>query len=435
MKAEGCQLKANDVEKIDLSLFDESVLREHQMKVLFGSGLYACFRGSQEHAMFSTSQLEFGTYSQDFQTVELRGTRYVSISSILADKTHSLSITNSYVRDMENQLRFPINPADPACFGASLERLYLKRGPGQLRLYCKEASPSYKKKMALEGYPDAQMYPTKPLGRSAIGKLFSEGRVKLKLPDTFRPHSLRGACITKLVNDPSVSLAETMAVARHTSVSASKTYQRVDGISEGNRLRALGLLKTAVPAAVAAVVVPPPVPDPVPTTEATVPTNVSTVPTAAVAAVQDVPTKSPSPGKRKSLIVEVDEYGNPLDDDESYLCPTSEEPPGVPPYTQVGIEELKGDIAELKGLMRPQKVQKLSANQKAIQELRGVVKNLKSQLQNRENDILYYRSMDHDHDVRVDKLRGELRDIRKENIKLRMENKEFQRYIFGRDKF
>ena len=61
------------------------------------------------------------------------------------------------------------------------------------------------------------------------------------LPGGFKPHALHAVCITQLVNDQSVSIAETMAVARHTSVSASKT-QRVDGISEGNRLRALGLL-------------------------------------------------------------------------------------------------------------------------------------------------------------------------------------------------
>ncbi len=34
-----------------------------------------------------------------------------------------------------------------------------------------------------------------------------------------------------------------MAVARHTSVAASRAYQRVDGVSKGNRLSALGLLE------------------------------------------------------------------------------------------------------------------------------------------------------------------------------------------------
>ena len=66
MKAEGCQLKANDVEKFDLSIFNETDLRQHMMKVLFDCGLYAAFCGPQEHTQLSKSQLSFGTYAKDF---------------------------------------------------------------------------------------------------------------------------------------------------------------------------------------------------------------------------------------------------------------------------------------------------------------------------------------------------------------------------------
>ena len=58
--------------------------------------------------------------------------------------------------------------------------------------------------------------------------------------DKFRPHSLHRACISTLVNSKNVSLAETMHVARHNFASALKVYQRVDGLSEGNKLAALG---------------------------------------------------------------------------------------------------------------------------------------------------------------------------------------------------
>jgi hypothetical protein len=44
-----------------------------------------------------------------------------------------------------------------------------------------------------------------------------------------------------MVNAENVSITETMQYARHRSVAASKSYQRTDGISEGNRLRAIGL--------------------------------------------------------------------------------------------------------------------------------------------------------------------------------------------------
>ena len=55
----------------------------------------------------------------------------------------------------------------------------------------------------------------------------------------FGLHDCRREFVTKLSNSPDVSLAQTMASARHTSVSASKTYQRVDVSSEMNKFNAL----------------------------------------------------------------------------------------------------------------------------------------------------------------------------------------------------
>ena len=112
------------------------------MKCLFGTGLYGCFRGNQEHAELSLDQIEFGVFPQDFECEELRGVRYIAIKYMGNEKAHKITVTNSYVRDMENLLRFPIFENDPACFGASLERLVKKAGPKQQRVYCKEASKS-----------------------------------------------------------------------------------------------------------------------------------------------------------------------------------------------------------------------------------------------------------------------------------------------------
>ena len=405
MKNESCQLKANEVEKIDLSKFDESVLRQHMMKLMFCCGLYAAFRGCQEHVKFCISMVTFGHYPHDFETPELRGQRCVSISNFPSDKTRTLSVTNSYAREMGTHLRFPIFPDDPNDFGGCLERFVRKMAPGQQRMYCREGTEGYKKDMVRKGYPECEMYPTSYIGRTGLAALFAEGAEILGLPATFRPHSLRGACITKMVNDESVSLAETMHVARHTSVSASKTYHRVDGVSEGNRLRALGLLKKDGSSAAASM-------------GGSVSSSGGTCP--------------------KSLIVEVDESGEPISDAESVSVSDKNSAPAEFPMTQVGIEELKEDIAELKTLMEPKtEVKKLSPNQKAIQELRGVVHKLKKELESREHDILYFRSLDHDNDIRVSGLREEVQrlqeqvqDLRRDNMRLKMENSEFQRYVF-----
>ena len=50
-----------------------------------------------------------------------------------------------------------------------------------------------------------------------------------------------------MMNDQSVSLAETMNVPCHSSFSASRTYRVVDGVSEGNRLRIFDVLKKSDP--------------------------------------------------------------------------------------------------------------------------------------------------------------------------------------------
>ena len=73
MKGEQCQLAASDVKKINLAIFNENILQQHFMKILFGCGLYAAFRGSTEYTQFSRTQVTFGTYPTDFEECSLRG--------------------------------------------------------------------------------------------------------------------------------------------------------------------------------------------------------------------------------------------------------------------------------------------------------------------------------------------------------------------------
>ena len=141
----------------------------------------------------------------------------------------------------------------------------------------------------------------------------------------------------------------------------------------------------------------------------------------------------PSRKKARRVIVEVDENGHSVASSGSSVSTVSghrEIGGSDMPMTQVCIEHLKEDIAEVKTLMAPAESRKLSPNQAAIRELREIVRKLKSKLDTRENDILYLRSMDHDNDVKVLKLRREIRLLKKENANLKAENREYSRILF-----
>ena len=258
------------------------------------------------------------------------------------------------------------------------------------------------------------------------------------LPDGFKPHALRSACITQLVNDQSVSIAETMAVARHTSVSASKTYQRVDGISEGNRLRALGLLPgtSAVEA----------------TREAT--PERSSVQVPPPCAVMPAPVKGLSVSGNDT-VQEVDDDGiewvdlnkkgsdSPVDDAENEnLVPCTQ----VPSMTQIGILELEDEVKNLKSRLKPRKPPVMSQNRRDLEKLREIVRGLKRDLDSRgEHDILYYRSMENDQDEKLQRMSRELEIQKTQNFqlekdlkvsegkrrKLKRENDELERFVFG----
>ena len=449
MEDKGCQLSAIDVEKIKLEVFNEEDTRQHQMKLLFGCGFYAAFRGSSEHTYFCKDQVTFGTYPVNYENDLLAGKPYVAIDNFANDKTKTITCTNSYSRDTSDVLRFPVEIENMACFGGTIARYYKKLSPGQVRMYCRVASREYRKKMGIEGFPDAAFYPQRHLGRNSIADLFREGGAILGLPEGFRPHALRSACITQLVNDQSVSIAQTMAVARHTSVSASKTYQRVDGISEGNRLRALGLLPgTSSPSVPGIVPTNPvqeaslvlsstdatkPVPPPVMSSGPRSPSTASTKPLPS----DDVSVEWVDFNKKRTASFSEDE-------DENFVPPFSQ-PPSM---TQVGIQELEEEVKDLKSRLRPRKAPVMSQNRRDIEKLRETVRGLKREIDSRDHDILYHRSLEHDQEEKLARLTAELekeksRRFRLENIlgesekkrrKLQRENGELERIVFGSSK-
>lgn len=164
-------------------------------------------------------------------------------------------------------------------------------------------------------------------GKDSIRILFKEGAVILGLPSDYQPHSLRGAYITKLVNDPGVSIAETMVVAHHSSVSVSKNYQQVAGVSEANRLHALGLIQN--------------VPEPSKPSK-----TASTVASAQIltSPCSSVSSTSSNPRLNDSM-VEIDEWGDPLDDGTDFVLSHKSSSPSYIPCAQVCIEELKAEVA------------------------------------------------------------------------------------------
>ena len=95
-------------------------------------------------------------------------------------------------------------------------------------------------------------------------------------------------------------MAEIMTVVHHSSVSASKAYQRLDAVSESNRLRCFGMVAPAVPAVRA---------HSSSTSSAQAAPSVPAVCTSSTCA-----SSSPS-----NSMVDFDEWGDPLDDGTDFV--------------------------------------------------------------------------------------------------------------------
>ena len=398
MKKAGCRLSASEAEKIKLETFDENDPWQHMMKVMFGCGIYAAFRGCSEHASFSPHMITKGRYPDNFEAKELAGLEYVQITNFVNDKSHKLTVHQGYSRDMSNAHRYIYDPTDDGNFAASMWRLKLKLSPGQTRMYC---------------YPKAQISGAaflghdifnkdKPIGENTVRSILKRGGIILDLPENFLPHSLRSVCISNLVNDGSVSIVETMAVARHCSVGASAPYQSSNGHSELNRLKALGIA-----------------PRPVKKQKVEAPSPVRlhqescTSSTNSVTSIQEFDANEEEPlvlRGRKCL---------------------SEPPSPVKPappvsMTQVGIDSLQEEIKSLAAMMETKKKPpvtlyqeapkpQISDNQIQIMGLRQTVRALKARLESKEQDNLYFESITEDHARDNEELRNEVAQLRRQS--------------------
>lgn len=376
------------------------------MKVMVGCGIYAGFRGSKEHAYFAPQHVKKGFYPRNYNNKALAGKEYVAIVTMPNDKSHKLSVHNSYVRDTSDTFKYPVLESDPKNFGGSLSRLLDKIDPEQTRMYCYPASDSYIASYKREG-KNGQFYHTKPYSEKACTKLLKEAAEIMGLPPNFRPHAFRSVCITRLANDNAVSTNEMMHVGRHTSVSASKNYHAIDSVSEAARLKALGI-------------------------EVGSPLEET---------VGDLEKKPAAVKKEKVeesdddtvLVALKEKLGTQKEKLEEQEVKVKDEQQQQPSGTQVGIDELKEMISETNAMIlykkedekRKKKVS-LSPNQLIIEGLKEEVLSLKALLCQR-NDALHTDQMIYD-EMEVE-LREEIEDYR---LKLKLalaENSELLRKL------
>jgi hypothetical protein len=207
---------------------------------MYRCGVFCMFWG-HEHANFLVSQVKFGHYPHTFEHAALAGHPYVAMSNLL-DKTHTLTVNNSYARGTSEVLHFPINENDSSNFGGVLQCSMNKLSPGQVRMCCRLASDQFLAATYWRhGNSSSIFHPNLPLGINKVKELICQGADILGIPRNFRPHSLQAVGVTKLANSRGVSDEEHCHTTRHSTVNTSRAYQTVDGRSEASRLLALGV--------------------------------------------------------------------------------------------------------------------------------------------------------------------------------------------------
>ena len=92
-------MKEEDGEKIDISVFNEDIAVEHQMKMLVGFGALFGFRGSEEHVNLKIDQISNGTFSKNHPSFP--GIEWWDIRHMPHNKCHHLELQKSHVGEVE----------------------------------------------------------------------------------------------------------------------------------------------------------------------------------------------------------------------------------------------------------------------------------------------------------------------------------------------
>ena len=218
--------------KINLDVFEENDPVDLLMLLAVILGSFFGLRGNREHANMGVCNIERGVITESGH--EYEGCEYIAIMNI-QDKTDKITYNNPIARQSKH-MRLPnVGPKSPAAF---ILRFLGHLSPGQTRLYCKPASSKQIAHFASMGWPNAKFSPNQPLGHNAMAKLMKSASAKLGLDVT--GHAFRRLFVTTLVNDGRVSVEESLAAARHSSVAAQRTYMSRNIVSEANRFKALG---------------------------------------------------------------------------------------------------------------------------------------------------------------------------------------------------
>lgn len=118
---------------IDLSLFNESVPEEHQMKHLMGYSVMQGFWGNKEYVFLQVNNIINGVFKDKH---EFTRQEFYGVDGIL-DKATTLSTNNTYVREItKDHMRLPVQDDDPSssCLVGSTKRFLDKLSLSQIRM-------------------------------------------------------------------------------------------------------------------------------------------------------------------------------------------------------------------------------------------------------------------------------------------------------------
>ena len=214
-KDKNCKMTDDDMQKIDISVFDENDLEQFQEKMLIIFSCCVGFRGSTEHAGLLTSQIGSGTFPSDHPTYPNQ--EWCGLLHFGDEKTHKLSFATSHTRETPEGLgRFPVLSQhvsdDPLIrkkdAGGAIKRYLALLPPtehGHSRFYRRINKN-------LTAYLVNQV-----LGKNKIRCRFQSGfkRMGLKNWEKTRPHAARGFFITELANNPTVPIGWGCKASRH----------------------------------------------------------------------------------------------------------------------------------------------------------------------------------------------------------------------------
>ena len=160
----------------------------------------------------------------------------------MPSKTNKFSFSSDYLVKYTHCRFLIFDMSSKKDRGATLMRYTFKMHTSQTLFHCQSASIGLTKRCTDQDFPRVTYLPNQLLGKNTIVHYFKLGAEKLGLlePPKFRPHSLRAVFVQKLVNDPKVSVKESMIASRQKSVSAQLTYTASNHATEAGKLGALG---------------------------------------------------------------------------------------------------------------------------------------------------------------------------------------------------